>query len=75
MYPVKPRRWFVAGYVVVLLALTALFAVNLAGQIAADEFEADCKAQSGQVQPDGKCVRVLKNVSTGVYHIRPATAP
>ena len=35
-------------------------------------FEQDCAAQSGQVQPDGSCVRVLYNVETGAYHLRPA---
>lgn len=64
-------RWIIVVYVVVLLSLTALYAVNTWGLIQKEAFEESCAAQSGQVQPDGQCRLVVKNVSTGSYHIRP----
>lgn len=56
--------------VALVLAMLLALAAYRAEEARADVQQ--CAAQSGQIQPDGRCVRVLHNVETGAYHLRPA---
>lgn len=64
-------RYAFAAWMLIIIAAFATFCVVMTLEQRELDAQMACEAQSGQIQPTGECVKVLKDVSNGVYHIRP----